>query len=104
MHPHEFWELSFLEVNDILESHEREEVKRLKKQTISHCDLGYILTANSGIINEDKKLIKPWDIYPTLFEEEKALYDQRIAEEEFEEYKQRRKEYAEALNARRREV
>lgn len=44
---------------------------------------------------------KPWDYYQKLFAEEKEAYDQKKAERDLEEYKEKRRAYAAEVNRRR---
>ncbi len=44
---------------------------------------------------------QPWDYYPELFKEEKEIYEKAAAEREFEDFKERRRRYAAALNRQR---
>lgn len=46
----------------------------------------------------------PWDYYPELFKDERAKYEETMQEKEFEEYKERKREYIEEMNRRRRET
>lgn len=51
--------------------------------------------------NDKKQMDMPWDYYPYLFEKEKELYDEKQRQIEFEEYKERRREYIAEFNRRR---
>lgn len=105
MRPSEFWDYSLAEVNDLLESQERKREKDLKTKTLENCQLGYIVAGNiSRFMNQNVNAIKPWDIYPELFEEEKKLYEIKREKDDLETYKQRKREYAAMVNAKRREV
>lgn len=94
----EFWGYSFAEVNDYLESRERRRMQEVKLSAIKNCQLGYIVAANvSRFMGQNAEPIRPWDLYPNLFVTEREAY-------ELEVYKQKRREYAEEVNKRRREV
>lgn len=105
MFPWEFWDCSLAEVNDLIESHERQKIRQTKTKTVENCQLGYIISTNIGrMLNGEGKNMMPWDVLPELFAEEQKLFEQRREEEEFESYKQRKREYAAAVNKKRREV
>lgn len=87
-----------LEINDLLESHERERVKNMKSKILEQCQLGFIVAGNiSRFMSQNATPIRPWDLYPDLFVEEREAY-------ELEEYKQKRREYVDEMNRRRGEV
>lgn len=95
--PQEFWEYSVAEINDLLESHERLRVDSIKAKALAHCQLGYVITGDiSNAMTAEGQTIKPWDLYPKLFEKEREDY-------EIEQYKQKMRNYAAELR-RRREV
>lgn len=50
---------------------------------------------------EKDKMSYPWDYYPELFREDKLQYEQTQAENEFEEFKSRRKRAIMAFNKNR---
>ena len=47
--------------------------------------------------------VKPqlWDYYPDLFKHEKEIYENKLEEERFEEFKEGRRRYAEQLRKKR---
>lgn len=97
MKPQEFWDCSFAEINDILESHERAKLDSLKAKALEHCQVGYVIAGDiCNAMSAEEHMIKPWDLYPKLFEEEQQDY-------EVEQYKKKMRDYAAELS-RRREV
>ncbi len=93
-----------MEIIDLIESAERQQRKQVKRNVIEECQLAQVIVANiSNYMSQDatKKIIMPWDLYPELFKEEKELYEQRVQEETFDDFKAKRKEYAAMMNARR---
>lgn len=87
-----------MEVNDLLESYEREHLRKLKERTLQQCQLGYVVAGDiCKFMGQDESPIRPWDLYPELFKEDREAY-------EIEEYKQKMRAYAAELSRRRREV
>lgn len=54
---------------------------------------------NTIFRDEKSKKIQPWDVYPTLFEEEKKLYETYSQQEELETFKERRRAAMDRYNA-----
>lgn len=110
MKPQEFWDYSLPEINDLLESHNRIKERKFKEKVTDECRLGRIIVDNidsffeAHFLNQSRKVVMPWDIFPELFEREKKAYDEQRKKEELEEYKEKRRRYAAELNARRGEV
>lgn len=50
--------------------------------------------------NKKVKISAPWDRYPDLFSEEKEIYEKEKAVSDLEEYKERRRRFAEQYNDR----
>lgn len=90
------------EIEDLIESYKRCHKKKFKDDVTMNCQLAQIIAADvmHGLNGEDK-IVMPWDIYPQLFAAEKEIYEQKNSDEQFEEYKQQRKEYAAMMNAKR---
>ena len=107
MRPQEFWDYSLSEINDLLESHNRIKERKFKETVKDECRLGRIIVDNidsildAYFLNENRKVVMPWDMFPELFEFEKKAYDVQREKEELEEYKEKRRRYAAELNARR---
>lgn len=90
------------ELHDLIESYNRRQRNEFKQKVIDDCRLGQIIAVNIGEgISGNDKVIKPWDLFPELFREEQEHYEQQRSEEQFNDYKQQRREYAAMMNARR---
>lgn len=80
--PERFWNLSILEVTDIIESVQRQEKSRIKQKLMnSHFlaqDIGqYTAVAVQG--SDNVKIMELWDYFPELFLEEKKEWQERQA-------------------------
>lgn len=90
------------ELYDLIESYNRQQKNKFKQKVIDDCRLGNIIAVNVGeSINGNDKFIKPWDLFPELFKEEQEFYEKQRSEQQFEDYKQQKREYASLMNAKR---
>lgn len=90
------------ELYDLIESYNRQQRNKFKQKVIDDCRLGNIIAVNIGeSINGNSNHLKPWDLFPELFKDEREFYEQQRVEEQFEDYKQQRREYALMMNAKR---
>lgn len=72
-------------------------MEEMKVKILERCQLGYIIAGDIGrSMSGNEEIIRPWDLYPEMFEKEKEAY-------ELERFKEKRREYVEEIN-RRREV
>ncbi len=51
----------------------------------------------------NKPFLKPWDLYPKLFEDEKKAYEKAVDKRQQTEYSEQRREYIREFNRRRHE-
>ena len=91
-----FWELSPLEVADLMASYHRKERRKFRQQ-VGLSFLQAELTARYVSLQKGDPLPEPWEYYPTLFEEEKQAFEQ----EKLKEYYEKRREDAARYNQRR---
>ena len=101
MKPKEFWEYSVAEIRDCIKSYERVK-KQSTKELISfgYMVSGLIMEHYAASRNEKSKVTLPWERYPELFREEKEIYRQEKAAADLEEYKKKRRAFAERVNQR----
>lgn len=86
----------------MIESYNRQQRNKFKQKVIDDCRLGKIIAVNVGeSINGNDRVIKPWDLFPELFKEEQEFYEKQRSEQQFEDYKQQKREYASLMNAKR---
>lgn len=104
----EYWQLTKAEMDDLIASGNRQ-FERKEKRRIDNLFL--LADAISSRINyffssvEDRvEPIRPWDIYPVLFAEEKKIHEDAIADIELQKYKERRRQHAVEYNNRRKEA
>ncbi len=101
--PSFFWNLSIQEAHDVLVSHEKKQRENMKSEVlakyIQSLQIAECIAKTKDVKNEIT-LKNIWDYYPSLFEEEKSLYQKKQDEQEFRNYKQRRMEFARIHNAR----
>ena len=102
-----FWELSIVEVSDLIESFERKEKRKQKQKVIDNQVLAdQIIRGVNLIVNGSEKtnpddLIKQlWDYYPDLFADEKRIYEQESEITAFEKFKAGRRRFAKNYNKR----
>lgn len=94
-----FWELSPLEIADLMASYHRRERRKFKRQ-VGLSFLQAEITARYVALQKDDPLPEPWEYYPTLFEEEKQAFEQ----EKLKEYYEKRREDAARYNQRRHQM
>ena len=99
----EFWELSIAEINNIIASYKRKEVKRFKEK-VQLCFLQADVIGNALFRQENEKKIQPWDVYPAIFKEEKQQFEEYVKKEELETFKERRRAWMDRYNAKQKEV
>ncbi len=91
-----------MEITDYIESYRRKEERKQKQIAIHNQNLAdQLLRGISAIFSEDSNNIsikEIWDYYPDLFIEEKKAYQQKQEQEEFERFKERRKQFAYQFN------
>lgn len=101
--PSFFWELSLQEAYEVLASHAKKQRETMKAEAlmkyIQSLQIAECIAKTKDIKNE-MALKNIWDYYPSLFEEEKSLYQKEQEEQEFQDYKQKRMEFARIHNAR----
>jgi hypothetical protein len=99
--PQEFWEFSLLELTDKMQSFQRVQESKLKEKIADQCRLSKILVLNIDRYLNKTDSIQPWDLYPNMFEVEKAFYEEQMIESQLAEYKERRRAYASEMNKKR---
>lgn len=110
MLPEVFWELSVLEVLDILDAYDQ----KLKAEQKRDAELAFVLADAIGsrigyLFGDEKKrsekdILQPWDAYPELFTLEKIENTAKREAIELEKYKTGLAAYATRWNARKNNV
>lgn len=106
MLPDVFWELSVLEVLDILDAYDQ----KLKAEQKRDAELAFVLADAIGsrigyLFGDEKKrsekdILQPWDVYPDLFMQEKIENTAKREAIALEKYKTGLAAYAARWNAR----
>ncbi len=92
------------EVRDLLEAYERNRRLEAKQQIqFNHELAGLIGCYMQRLFKDDIVIPQLWDSYPKLFEQERLQYEQEHQVEMLERAKASRREYAEHINALRRQ-
>ena len=102
--PFSFFEMSVQEVMDMINSYERVKRNEIKQQLVFNQVLSFQikqemveLLADSSQLEDDYKK-QLWDFFPDLFAEDKKEYEKKKEEQDFEEFKKKRREYAQRIN------
>lgn len=98
-----FWDLSLMEIYDTVAAYNRKEEREFKQKVKQNFLLAEIIVADLGLSLDKKPALQPWDYYPNMFQAEQEQYEKLKQKEEMEQYKERRRQYAGAVNAQRRE-
>lgn len=94
----EFWNSSIAEIEYRIAEYGRERDESLKQEIIHMFILAELFAERHPKIPfvkypSNQKLTMPWDISPTLFAEEKEKADEEKKQEEFEQFKERRRKF-----------
>lgn len=94
-----FWQYSVDEIVDLIESHRRVETMKLKQQLSNDYMQVVVLREYMATLISDK--VKPkqiYDIYPTLFAEEKEVAEEQQRQQALELHKEQLRSFAERFN------
>ena len=68
-----FWDLTVLEIRDLIESYNRVRIQKQKDKIIESYRLSQMIANNvSLLLSKDAKPLEVWDYAPELFQEERA--------------------------------
>ena len=98
----EFWELSMLEISDIMESFKRRRTRDLKQELINGFAFAEHTAELVGLyLSSENTARKIWDFFPELFSQEKTAYDEIEVRRQMEQAKENRRAYAAEIKRRR---
>jgi hypothetical protein len=97
----DFWNLSLAELYDTVNTYSKRREKEFKN-SIRMQFLHAELVSRYLALGKNDPVPQPWDYYPSLFAEEKKNYDLAASKEEMEQFKDRRRQFANAFNKVRR--
>lgn len=88
-----------------MESYARQANRKRKQKITDDFVLTKALSLNlATIISGKGDLCNPWDFYPETFKENKEEYERQKLEADLAEYREKRRQWAEEFNRRRRGV
>lgn len=97
-----FWGLGLDEIYDLIDSFNRREQLKQKQRAIDNTILAnQIINGIAILLSDEKDNIEQkniWDYYPELFEKEKMKFEEERELEEFEKFKEKRREFAQRYN------
>ena len=97
--PLDFWDLTFLEIRDLIESYNRVRIQKQKDKIIESYRLSQMIANNVSLLfSNDAKPLEVWDYVPELFQEEKEQVERARQEQEMRLHKERMRAFAESHN------
>lgn len=98
MTPEEFWCHSPLEIADIIDGMVYRQTQEQKRNIDQLFVLAEVITRYITPAKGVKEPPHPWEYYPNLFADEKAKYEARQNDSEFQTYKENRRAYFKRFN------
>lgn len=99
--PLDFWDLTILEIRDMIESHNRVTIQKQKEKIVESYRLSQMIANNvSLLISKDAKPLDVWDYAPELFEKEREQVEQARLVQELKLHQERMRAFAESHNRR----
>ena len=97
--PLDFWDLTILEIRDMIESHNRVTIQKRKEKIIESYRLSQMIANNvSLLLSKEAKPLEVWDYAPELFEKEREQVEQARLTQELKLHKERMRMFAESHN------
>lgn len=97
--PLDFWDLTVLEIRDMIESYNRVTIQKQKEKIIESYRLSQMIANNvSMLLSKDAKPLEVWDYAPELFENEREQVEQARLTQELRLHKERMRMFAESHN------
>lgn len=94
-----FWDLTVLEIREMIESYNRVKIQERKEKIIDSYRLSQMIANNvSLLLSKDAKPLEVWDYAPELFQDEKAQVEKARQEQEMKMHKERMRAFAESHN------
>lgn len=94
-----FWDLTVLEIREMIESYNRVRTQERKEKIIDSYRLSQMIANNvSLLLSNDAKPLEVWDYAPELFQEEKEQVERVRQEQEMRVHKERMRIFAESHN------
>lgn len=97
--PLDFWDLTILEIKDMIESHNRVTIQKQKEKIVESYRLSQMIANNvSLLLLKEAKPLDVWDYAPDLFQEERNQVEKARQEQEMKMHKERMRAFAESHN------
>lgn len=97
--PLDFWDLTILEIRDMIESHNRVTIQKQKEKIVESYRLSQMIANNvSLLLSKEAKPLDVWDYAPELFQEERDQVEKARKEQEMRMHKERMRAFAESHN------
>lgn len=97
--PLDFWDLTILEIRDMIESHNRVTIQKQKEKIVESYRLSQMIANNvSLLLSKEAKPLDVWDYAPELFQEERNQVEKARQEQEMRMHKERMRAFAESHN------
>ena len=97
--PLDFWDLTILEIRDMIESHNRVTIQKQKEKIVESYRLSQMIANNvSLLLSKDAKPLDVWDYAPDLFQEERDQVEKARQQDEMRLHKERMRAFAESHN------
>lgn len=97
--PLDFWDLTILEIRDMIESHNRVTIQKQKEKIVESYRLSQMIANNvSLLLSKEAKPLDVWDYAPELFQEERNQVEKARQEQEMKMHKERMRAFAESHN------
>ncbi|WP_317437031.1 hypothetical protein [Thomasclavelia spiroformis] len=100
--PFIFWNSCLDEIYDLISSYRRREKLKQKQRAVDNAILAQQIIQGIGALFSEKdseiEIKQLWDYYPGVFEDEKKLYEKQKEIDEFEKFKEKRREFAQRYN------
>lgn len=102
--PLDFWDLTVLEIREMIESYNRVKIQERKEKIIDSYILSRMITNHvSLLLSNDAEIVEPWEYAPELFVEEQQAVEQERQRQALSLHKERMREFAERHNQKRKE-
>lgn len=94
-----FWDLTVLEIRDLIESYNRVRTQKQKDKIIESYRLSQMIANNvSLLLSKDAKPLEVWDYAPELFQEERDQVEKARLAQELKLHQERMRMFAESHN------
>lgn len=97
--PLDFWDLTILEIRDLIESYNRVRIQKQKEKIVESYRLSQMIANNvSLLLSKEAKPLDVWDYAPELFQEERSQVEQARLAQELKLHQERMRAFAESHN------